>query len=440
MEMEERQRGQSRRNPRSRRRRGGNSAGWLILLLITAAAVMAVVLIHRHTVKKDQELAAARESSAAVGTEVFPGDEKNGTGDGSGGSAAGAEEKPPTVEEIMARMTLEEKVLQLFMVTPEALTEVDEVYAAGAKTEESINRYPVGGIVYFKQNLRSPEQVKDMLTRTQKYFRNRIGVEAFLAVDEEGGQVARISGREEFGIASFPDMREIGASGDPNKAYEVGDKIGTYLADLGFNMDFAPVADVLTNPENTVVERRSFGTDGAVTAAFSNEVVKGLQAHGISAVLKHFPGHGGTAADSHEGYASTERTLEELTAEDFVPFKEGADAGAHFIMSGHIAAPAVTGDNTPASLSSMMLTEILRGTLGYNEIIITDALNMGAVISSYSPAEAAVKALQAGNDMLLMPENFKEAYQGVLDAVHDGRLSEERIDQSVERILRVKLN
>ncbi|MCB6611009.1 glycoside hydrolase family 3 protein [[Clostridium] symbiosum] len=401
---------------------------------------MAVVLIHRHTVKKDQELAAARESSAAVGTEVFPGDEKNGTGDGSGGSAAGAEEKPPTVEEIMARMTLEEKALQLFMVTPEALTEVDEVYAAGAKTEESINRYPVGGIVYFKQNLRSPEQVKDMLTRTQKYFRNRIGVEAFLAVDEEGGQVARISGREEFGIASFPDMREIGASGDPNKAYEVGDKIGTYLADLGFNMDFAPVADVLTNPENTVVARRSFGTDGAVTAAFSNEVVKGLQAHGISAVLKHFPGHGGTAADSHEGYASTERTLEELTAEDFVPFKEGADAGAHFIMSGHIAAPAVTGDNTPASLSSMMLTEILRGTLGYNEIIITDALNMGAVISSYSPAEAAVKALQAGNDMLLMPENFKEAYQGVLDAVHDGRLSEERIDQSVERILRVKLN
>ncbi len=438
--MEEQQRGQSRRNPRSRRRRGGNFAGWLILLLIAAAVVIAGVLIHRYTVKKDRELAAARESSAAVGTEVFPGDEKNVTGDENAGSADGTEEQPPTVEEIMARMTLEEKVLQLFMVTPEALTGVDEVYAAGTKTEESINRYPIGGIVYFKQNLRSPEQVKDMLTRTQKYFRDRIGVEAFLAVDEEGGQVARISGREEFGIASFPDMSEIGASGEPKKAYEVGDKIGTYLADLGFNMDFAPVADVLTNPENTVVARRSFGTDGAVTAAFSNEVVKGLQAHGISGVLKHFPGHGGTAADSHEGYAATERTLEELTAEDFVPFKEGADAGAHFIMSGHIAAPAVTGDNTPASLSSKMLTEILRGTLGYNGIIITDALNMGAVTSSYSSAEAAVKALQAGNDMLLMPENFEEAYQGVLDAVHDGRLSEERINQSVERILRWKVN
>lgn len=436
--MEERQRGQSRRNPRSRKRRGGRSAGWLTLLLIAAAA--AVVLIHRYTVKKDQELAAARESSAAVGTEVFPGDEKDGAGDGNGGSSDVPKEQPPTVEEIMERMTLEEKVLQLFMVTPEALTGVDEVYAAGAKTEESINRYPVGGIVYFKQNLRSPEQVTDMLTRTQKYFRDRIGVEAFLAVDEEGGQVARISGREEFGVASFPDMSEIGASGEPQRAYEVGDKIGTYLADLGFNMDFAPVADVLTNPENTVVARRSFGTDGAVTAAFSNEVVKGLQSHGVSAVLKHFPGHGGTAADSHEGYAATERTLEELTAEDFVPFKEGIDAGARFIMSGHIAAPAVTGDDTPTSLSSKMLTEILRQTMGYNGIIITDALNMGAVTSSYSSAEAAVKALQAGNDMLLMPENFQEAYQGVLAAVHDGRLSEERIDQSVERILKVKFN
>lgn len=438
--MEERQRGQSRRNPRSRKRRGRRSAGWLTLLLIAAAAAAAVVLIHRCTVKKDQELAAARESSAAVGTEVFPGDEKDGAGDGNGFSSDVPEEQPPTVEEIMERMTLEEKVLQLFMVTPEALTRVDEVYAAGAKTEESINKYPVGGIVYFKQNLRSPEQVTDMLTRTQKYFRDRIGVEAFLAVDEEGGQVARISGREEFGIASFPDMSEIGASGEPQRAYEVGDKIGTYLADLGFNVDFAPVADVLTNSENTVVACRSFGTDGAVTAAFSNEVVKGLQSHGVSAVLKHFPGHGGTAADSHEGYAATERTLEELTAEDFVPFKEGIDAGARFIMSGHIAAPAVTGDDTPTSLSSKMLTEILRQTMGYDGVIITDALNMGAVTSSFSSAEAAVKALQAGNDMLLMPENFQEAYQGVLAAVHDGRLSEERIDQSVERILKVKFN
>ena len=390
-------------------------------MLVAAAAAAVSVFFLRHLKVQEEERAKTRDSSEAVVTEYFPGDDRNEAAKDSAASEENLEGKTPmTVEEAMQEMTLREKVLQLFMVTPEALTGVDEVYAAGAKTEESIREYPVGGIVYFKQNLRSPDQVKDMLTRTQKYFRDNTGIEAFLAVDEEGGQVSRISGREEFGIASFPDMSEIGASGEPQKAYEVGDKIGTYLADLGFNMDFAPVADVLTNPENTVVARRSFGTDGAVTAAFSNEVVKGLQAHGISAVLKHFPGHGGTTADSHDGYAATERTLEELMAEDFVPFLEGGRAGARFIMSGHIAAPAVT--------------------LGYDGIIITDALNMGAVTSSYSSADAAVRALQAGNDMLLMPENFQEAYQGVLTAVENGTLSEERINQSVERILKVKFH
>lgn len=360
-----------------------------------AAAVSGVFL--RHLKVQEEERAKTRDSSEAVVTEYFPGDDRNEAAKDSAASEENLEGKTPmTVEEALQEMTLREKVLQLFMVTPEALTGVDEVYAAGAKTEESIREYPVGGIVYFKQNLRSPDQVKDMLTRTQKYFRDNTGIEAFLAVDEEGGQVSRISGREEFGIASFPDMSEIGASGEPQKAYEVGDKIGTYLADLGFNMDFAPVADVLTNPENTVVARRSFGTDGAVTAAFSNEVVKGLQAHGISAVLKHFPGHGGTTADSHDGYAATERTLEELMAEDFVPFLEGGRAGARFIMSGHIAAPAVTGDNTPASMSPKMITEILRGTLGYDGIIITDALNMGAVTSSYSSADAARQGIAGG--------------------------------------------
>ncbi len=228
-----------------------------------------LVLFLRHLKVQEEERAKTRDSSEAVVTEYFPGDDRNEAAKDSAASEENLEGKTQmTVEEALQEMTLREKVLQLFMVTPEALTGVDEVYAAGAKTEESIREYPVGGIVYFKQNLRSPDQVKDMLTRTQKYFRDNTGIEAFLAVDEEGGQVSRISGREEFGIASFPDMSEIGASGEPQKAYEVGDKIGTYLADLGFNMDFAPVADVLTNPENTVVARRSFGTDGAVTAIF----------------------------------------------------------------------------------------------------------------------------------------------------------------------------
>lgn len=260
-----------------------------------------------------------------------------------------------------------------------------------------------------------------------------------IGVDEEGGQVARISGREEFGIAAFEDMSEVGAAGDPKRAYEVGDRIGAYLSEMGFNMDFAPVADVLTNPENTVVARRSFGSDGAVVSAFVKEKVKGMESHGVSAVLKHFPGHGGTSGDTHEGYAYTERTLDELMAEDLVPFKEGIDAGIHFVMAAHISAPNAAGDDTPASLSEVMITDVLRNKLGFDGIVITDALNMGAITQQYSSSEAAVKALQAGVDILLMPENFSEAYNGVLTAVKHGTISEERLNQSVRRILRVKL-
>lgn len=440
--MEERYHGRSRRSRKGRK--NGSPFGRLLLLVIALAAALTAVLLLRYS-SRQGEREAKRDKSVSVQPEFFPGDtfsRKEGRTAGeeveSTGSADAAE-GAGTAEELLQRMTLEEKVLQLFMVTPEALTGVNEVYAAGTKTRESVEAWPVGGIVYFSQNLRSPDQTTDMLTRTSKYFRDRIGIEPFLGVDEEGGQVSRISGKDGFGIESFPDMSAIGAEGDPKKAYEVGSRIGTYLSELGFNLDFAPVADVLTNPDNTVVARRSFASDGAVAAAFSNEVVKGLKEHGIYAVLKHFPGHGGTLADSHDGYAETDRTLEELKAEEFVPFKEGAAAGADFVMVGHISAPKVTGDNTPATFSYKMITEILRGQLGFDGIVITDALNMGAVTSSYNSAEAAVRALNAGNDMLLMPENFKEAYQGVLDAVASGELSEERIDQSVERILRVKL-
>ena len=195
-------------------------------------------------------------------------------------------------------MTLEEKILQLFMVTPEALTGYDEVYAAGEATKAAIEQYPVGGIVYFSQNLRDEAQTKDMLTRTNQYAKERTGLPMLLAVDEEGGQVARISGREGFALDAFPDMSDIGAQGDSEKAYEVGDAIGAYLAELGFNMDFAPVADVLTNPDNTVVKRRSFGSDAKTVANMVVRETEGLKKHGISPVLKHFPGHGGTAEDS----------------------------------------------------------------------------------------------------------------------------------------------
>lgn len=341
-------------------------------------------------------------------------------------------------KQLMAMMTLEEKVLQLFIITPEALTGVSQVTAAGESTKAAIGEYPVGGLVYFKENLQMPEQTKEMLGNIKKYSLDRIGVPVFTSVDEEGGSVSRVMQNPEFGIEQIPDMRIIGDSKDTSKAYDTGAFIGGYLSELGFNLDYAPVADVLTNPGNTVVARRSFGTDGSLTAQFVCEEVKGMQEKGVIASLKHFPGHGGTEGDTHDGYAYTSRTLEQLMKDEFVPFKAGIDLGVDFIMVAHIAAPNVTGDKTPASLSKKMVSEILRDQLGYQNIIITDAMNMGAITQEYESGEAAVKALEAGVDMILMPVDFKSAYQDVLEAVGSGVLTEERINQSVYRILKVK--
>lgn len=340
--------------------------------------------------------------------------------------------------QLLSQMTLEEKVAQLFLVTPEALTGYDLVTAAGAATKSAVDQYPVGGLVYFKENLVSPSQVKDLLFNTRKYSQERIVVPVFTSVDEEGGSVARIGSQPDFAVTQLEDMRTIGDSGDSGRAYEAGKVIGGYLSDLGFNLDFAPVADVLSNPENTVVSKRSFGTDAAVVAKYSKEVVKGLEEQGVSAVIKHYPGHGATSGDTHEGYAFVDKTLEELMSNELIPFQAGIDAGVDFVMVAHISVPKITGNDEPSTLSKTMVTDILREKMGFQRIIVTDAMNMKAITDQYTPGEAAVKALAAGVDMIVMPQDFKAAYQGVLDAVQNNTLTEERINDSVRRILEVK--
>ena len=342
-------------------------------------------------------------------------------------------------ESIVEAMTLDEKICQLFMVTPEQLTGVGQVTAAGDGTRQALLEYPVGGLIYFRQNLQTPDQTRDMLEKTKAFSEKSGKLPLFLAVDEEGGSVARIGGQEAFGETRFPDMAEIGANGDPQEAYEVGNTIGAYLSGYGFNMDFAPDADVLTNPENTVVANRSFGSDPQLVWQMASQVATGLEEQGIWPVWKHFPGHGATAGDTHEGFAYTDQTLEELWEEELLPFRNAVEAGADCVMAAHIAVPAVTGDDTPASLSETMIDEILRQKMGFEGVVVTDALNMGAIQDHYSSGEAAVKALKAGADLLLMPSDFHKAKEAVAAAVENGELSQERIDQSVIRIGIMKL-
>jgi beta-N-acetylhexosaminidase len=350
-----------------------------------------------------------------------------------------ADELSRQVEEKLADMTLEEKVAQLFILTPEALTNVSQVTSAGEKTAQAIETYPVGGLIYFSGNIQSENQVLAMISGQQQDSMERIGLPLFTSIDEEGGAVTRIAASGNFDVPVFENLSEIGAAGDTTRAVQLGVQLGQYLSRLGFNLDYAPVADVLTNDQNTVVKNRSFGSDPKLVSEMVQAELQGLESQGVYGCVKHFPGHGATAGDTHEGYAYIDKTWEEMQDNELLPFRDAVNAGVSFVMVGHISMPGVTGDETPASCSKTLIQEKLREEMGYDGIVLTDALQMKAITDQYTSAEAAVQVLQAGADMLLMPEDFASAYEGILAAVSDGTITEERIDTSVRRILRVKL-
>ena len=341
--------------------------------------------------------------------------------------------------QLVSGMSLEDKVAQMFVITPEALTGYASVTAAGDTTKAAYESRPVGGLIYMADNLLSTEQTTEMLTNMQNIAMERTGLPVFLSVDEEGGTVARVAKNDAFGVTDVGNMSDIGATGDAQNAYNAGVTIGTYLKQLGFNVDYAPVADVLTNPDNTVIGTRSFGSDASVVADMVTKELEGLSSQGVFGVVKHFPGHGGVSGDSHDGAVTMDKSLEELMQTEFVPFQKAVENGISFVMVGHISVPQVVGDNTPASLSQMMVSNVLREQLGYQGIVITDAMNMGAITGSYTADQAAVMAVNAGVDMILMPQDYETAYNGLLQAVQDGTITEDRINESVTRIVKVKL-
>ena len=403
---------------------------FLILMIVAAALIVGVVYM------ANRYLSEKKNAQDNIQTE-----ETENLGDTEDAMATGESEQEPEpvdpwteqAKNFVAGMTLEDKIAQMFMITPNALTGYTGVTAAGDTTKEFYNKRPVGGIIYMGENLVSREQTTTMLTNMQAIAKERTGLPAFLGVDEEGGTVARIAKNDAFGVTNVGNMSDIGATGDTQNAYNAGAVIGNYLRELGFNLDFAPVADVLTNPDNTVIGVRSFGSDSQLVADMVVSELQGLSDQGIYGAVKHFPGHGGTSEDSHEGAAVSNKTLDELLAAELVPFQKAIEAGTSFVMVGHISLPNVTGDNVPASLSATMVTTVLREQMGYN------GMDMGAITSQYTADQAAVMAVSAGVDMILMPQDYETAYNGLLVAVNAGTISEERIDESVIRIVRIKL-
>ena len=355
------------------------------------------------------------------------------------------------VEAQLQKMTLREKVGQLFYVRPECLdttihfnlvSTVDnsaddikkiKLQAVNATMLGVNEKYPVGGIILYAHNIEDEAQLSAFIPQIRALKGSPL-----LCIDEEGGRVARIGNNENFQVEKFESMGAIGATGDPQNAYHCGNTIGTYLKKYGFDIDFAPVADVNTNPENIVIGARAFSDDPEVAAPMVTNYLQGLKDAGVTGCIKHFPGHGDTKADTHFGYAQSLKTWEQMTSCEMITFKAGIQWGTQLIMTAHIATPNVTGSDIPATMSSVILQDKLRGELGYQNIIITDAMEMGAITRQYTNAEAAVGTLQAGADIVLGPQNFVEAFDAVVKAVEDGRLTEQRIDQSVRRVLKLK--
>lgn len=350
------------------------------------------------------------------------------------------ENKEPTVddkvEKIVNSMTLEEKVGQIFMVAPEAVDkDGGSTTVFTENIEKEVEKYNLGGYILFAANIENPTQTQEIING----FKKSSKIQPFIGVDEEGGRVARIGKNSAMGVEKIEPMAQVGKSQNYERANEIGTTIGKYIKNLGFNLDFAPDTDVLTDPNNTEIGDRSFGNDPEVVGKMATEVVKGLQSENVSAVLKHFPGHGGSIGNSHQGFSLSNRTEEELKSCEIVPFKTAIENGADCVMVAHMSLPNVTGDNTPATLSKKVVTDMLKTELNFKGVVFSDSMSMGAITENYGTGDACVKAVKAGIDMVLMPENLEEAYNAVLEAVKNGEISQERLDDAVSRIIKAKI-
>lgn len=395
--------------------------------LVTADIVAAGYLIVKYTKNKDnpvqtQEIISEPETTAEPTIVELT-------------TAEPTTEPKDELDTMIEGMSLHEKVCQMFIVRPEELTDGIDLTVVSTATADKLRDFPVGGLIYFEKNLESQYQITDVIRTTKNYAEEAGCVPLFYSVDEEGGQVARCADAVgTVGLDSMYYYKDMGTDAAQSNARMIAGDIGN----LGFNLDFAPVADTWSNPDNNVIGTRAYSDDYRETADLVAAAVTGFKAGGMCCVLKHFPGHGDTAEDSHYSSAVSYRTADELRANEYLAFESGINAGADMVMVGHITVPDL--DELPATLSEKIIQGELRGRLGYNGVIITDSLGMGAIANIYSSADAAVMAVKAGNDILLTPDNFVEAVYGVEQAVTNGILTEERIDESVKRILALKKN
>lgn len=329
---------------------------------------------------------------------------------------------------LIAGMTPEEKAGQLLMMDFRQNADGSGMTVLSPEAEKSIAAYHIGGVILFAENLDTEEQTR----RLTEALQAAADIPLFIGIDEEGGMVSRLD-KSRIPHEEIPAAAEM----DAQAAEAAGHTIGKELAGLGISLDFAPIADINTNPQNTVIGSRAFSDSPAEAAECAAAFLRGLQAEGVSGCAKHFPGHGDTATDSHNGETYVTHSMERLRETELVPFRAAVEAGADFVMAGHIKTPNATGDGLPASLSGEMAS-ILREEIGFDGILVTDAMNMGAIVDCYGCGESAVMAIQAGVDIVLMPASLPEAAEALAEAIRTGEIPPERVEESLERILSLK--
>ena len=364
-------------------------------------------------------------------------------------------ESDVSIENIINSMTIEEKVAQLFIIRPEQLDpsisqeemhKNDSPHTTEISTAfcENYKKYPVCGFTIFNCNIKSPKQLKTFNQNIHQLSETTSSkIRPLICIDEEGGKISRLASLKNFSLPEFAPMGTLTNNkmtfSQREEIYKnAGKTIGRYLKEYEIDVDFAPVFDVNTNPANPVIGTRAFSSNPKITGRLAIQFLYGLRENGIEGCLKHFPGHGDTSTDTHLNFSKIDKTKEQLFKCELLPFKYGIKNNASLIMTAHISIPNVTGDFMPASLSYKIQTELLRNELKFSGLIITDALEMGAIEKLYDSGTAAVMALLAGADILLIPYDFYMAYNTVVDAVKTNIIPESRINQSLFRILYFK--
>ena len=326
------------------------------------------------------------------------------------------------IQEELDEMTLDEKIAQLLIVESNGVTVTDEMRA-------NLPTRPYGGYILLATDFGTHSATRSFIEQVQKLSKTTL----IIATDQEGGNVQRLKNVKGSTPTNIPYMYNVGQTGNTTLARNIGAVMAKEMRTMGFNVDFAPVVDVYSNPNNKVIGYRSFSSDPQIVSKMAIAVAAGLEENGVVATYKHFPGHGDTSTDSHYSLPVINRTRAQLDQSDFVPFKNAIQQGAKVIMTGHIALPQITGDNMPATLSKKITTDILRNEFGFDGLIVTDGLNMGALTKYYSESDIYYRSIEAGADMLVLPLHPELAIQSIKE-----HISEARIDESVYRILKFK--